>query len=89
MKIWITKYALTKGIYSFETKPKDNEAVVARTLVNGDLDYYQYFTKNQWCKTKEEALAVAEEMRIKKLQQLDDQIRKLSVKKIKVTDFDL
>jgi len=88
MKVWITKFALTSGIYAVEADISVSPGYVStRTCPNGTRGYTQLFSKKYWCETKEEALAVAEEMRIKKLQSLNKQIKKLSVKEIKINDY--
>ncbi len=72
MKVYITKYALTGGILEKEGYiVKDNDRMVA-------IDGYNYYHKPFWHITKEDAIKHAEEMRIKKLQSLDKQIKKIS-----------
>ena len=74
MLVWITKYALTKGIYQI-----DAEGSATSTMVVGKVGgYRQCFHKNEWFESKEDAIANAEERRIKKLQSLDKQIKNVS-----------
>ena len=80
MKVWITKYALTRGI---EEITSDD---VSRMLIekNGDLVMYgkscmlpvRYNTDN-YSLDKESAIKKAEEMRKKKIESLKKQIEKL------------
>lgn len=63
-KVWITKYALTDGIIETETIDKDYES----TLISVErFGRYSYFHPSDWCASKEEAIAKAEEMRQKKI----------------------
>ena len=80
MKVWITKYALTRGI---EEITSDD---VSRMLIekNGDLVMcgksgmfpVRYSTDN-YSLDKESAIKKAEEMRQKKIASLKNQIKKL------------
>ena len=73
-KVWITKYALTQGIFEAEGKVFSGEYF--------DIGCRDgLFTKNEWHHTKSEAIARAEEMRIAKLKSLDKQIKKISALK--------
>lgn len=74
MKVWITKYALTKGILQEEGETfKGNPNYL---MVKG---YYSdfYGEGNEWHRTKESAIKKAEEMRQKKIASLKKQIEKL------------
>ncbi len=74
VKIWITKYALTSGI--FETCAVitgDNMASYKR-----DGRYTEFAHGKQFHLSNESAIAEAEEMRIKKLKSLEKQIKKVS-----------
>lgn len=72
MKVWITKYALTKGILEKEVEDcgdgmvKDSESYLP-----------SYYHGTDWHKDKKSAVAKAEEMRIKKISSLEKQIKKL------------
>jgi hypothetical protein len=63
MKVWITKYALTKGIIEVDD-PKNCNNDLIKCLVLGSLIYFIGEGK-EWHKTKERAIAKAEEMRVK------------------------
>lgn len=75
-KVWITKYALTKGIST-------REHVLVCSGINDDMivategHYQSYYHKPEWHETEESAIARAEEMRLKKIQSLEKQIEKL------------
>jgi hypothetical protein len=64
MKIWVTRYALTKGIYAAEAEKTDTEGM----LCVG----YQYFhgEGKQWHRTEADALKQAISMAEKKAQKL-------------------
>ena len=87
MRIFITKYALTSGIEEIEVNKEDieNDGYV---LVKQDR-LPTFFRKNEWAKTKEEALEIAEEMRKNKIASLKKQIEKLKKKKIKIKLLDV
>jgi hypothetical protein len=79
-KAWITKYALTQGIYEIG-------AVVCDTDESGDMieeiklaaatSNYYHGKGRDWHETKESAIACAEEMRKKKIAAMKKQIVKL------------
>ena len=74
--VWITKYALTKGIFKREVIQIEGNTVYVvdeKAMNRRDL----YF-KNDWHLTGEDAIIVAEEKRIKKLANLNKQIKKIS-----------
>jgi hypothetical protein len=64
MKVWITKYALTKGIIEVDDAQNCNDASMIKCLRIGSLSYFHGEGK-EWHKTKESAIAKAEEMRMK------------------------
>ncbi|WP_313677091.1 hypothetical protein [Pantoea vagans] len=78
---YITKYALTFGIYSTKGEVHD-DTFVQKAREIGEFD--QYFHGNEWHLSKEEALAHAEEMRIRKLKSLDKQAKKISQLKFNI-----
>lgn len=75
MKVWITKYALTQGIYEVEgeTSFRDGMFCVPKT----EKTFAAYYHKPDWHETKAEAIARAEQMRANKLKSLDKQIAKI------------
>lgn len=85
MKVWITKYALTKGIIETEvyenclgTDPTGNMISIR------EKGYVSYFhgKGNEWHTTKESAITKANEMRQKKISSLKKQIEKLEKMKL-------
>lgn len=75
MKVWITKYALTKGIIETEAKLTSKDSVSV-TEFDPRLEMH-WFYKGDWHKDKESAIKRAEEMRKKKIESLKKQIKKL------------
>lgn len=74
MKVWITKYALTKGIYEAELKKEFS----CRTIwIQRKGRYAESFDGKDWHKTKKAAIERAEEMQIKKIASLKKQIKKI------------
>lgn len=83
MKAFITKYALTRGIFE-----KDGRDVGYGTFridagfYSGHYSFaYFYYHKGEWFLTKEEAVIKAEEMRQKKIKTLEKQLSKLKTLK--------
>ena len=80
VRVWITKYALTKGILE-----RDVEDFCLNTDPTGNIicinenGYRQYFhgKGNEWHDDKQSAIAKAEMMRKKKITKLEKQIEKL------------
>lgn len=72
MKVWITKYALTKGILIKEAEECDFNG-----MIKAKYGSYYHGEGREWHRTKESAIKKAEEMRQKKIQSLKNQIEKL------------
>ena len=73
MKVWITKYALTAGIYQEEVERTERGV----WKDNGPQRCGQGFYANAWHETSESAVARAEKMRAAKIASLEKQIAKL------------
>ena len=76
MKVWISKYALTQGI--FETEAEICETFADMIKCVGEWGAFYHGEGKEWHKTKEEAIVKAEEMRLKKIESLKKQIDKLT-----------
>ncbi len=74
MKVYVTKYALTKGIFEMnvESQSEDGKSVFGKAW-----DQFYHGQGLEWCKDKASAIARAEEMRQKKIASLKKQIKKL------------
>ena len=79
MEVWITKYALTQGIFKLHVTDIGDGMV--RSADNAFEMYHE--EGRDWHRTKESAIARAEEMRLKKITSLEKQIDK-----IKKLDFE-
>ena len=75
MKVWITKYALTRGIYEIEAKVC--KSVNSQMIQEVGGQYSMYYHNDEWHETKKEAVAYAESMRDKKIASLKKKIKNL------------
>ena len=71
---WITKYALTKGIFSATVE----DCSVSEMVVDTEAEYATYYHKNEWHRSKEKAVRRAEEMRTIKIASLTKSIEKIN-----------
>lgn len=74
MKAFVTKHALTKGIIEVEATVNPN---VSDDMIMTKEQYPAYYHKGEWFETKYDAIEKAESMRIKKIESLKKQIKKL------------
>lgn len=72
IKVWISKYALTQGVFAVDAEIVDDEMI---SYPQGDFCNYAH--GNDWHRTQEAAVARAEEMRQAKIASLQKSIRKL------------
>lgn len=80
-KVFITKYALTKGILEKEAEICDYGNGYIRAYVKGEFSSYSL--GKECFKTKEQAMERAEKMRLKKIASLKKQIEALEKMKFK------
>lgn len=73
MKVWITKYAISSGILEKEARENENFP----GMITTDDGSYFHGEGKDWTRTKEEAIAIAEKMKAKKIESLKKQIKKL------------
>ena len=73
-KVYITKYALTQGIYEMNV---DHMSDDGDTVYGKAWNEFYHGNGKEWHYTKEGAIKRAEELRIKKIQSLKKQIEKL------------
>lgn len=78
---YITRYALSTGIYKAAGR-YDGSVFTQTRSGNGAFD--QSFHGNDFWFSEDEAIRRAEEMRIKKLQSLDKQMKKISAMKFEI-----
>jgi hypothetical protein len=74
MKVFITKYALTKGILEFDDAEICNSSGMIKI---SELGGNGYFFDKEWHRDKESAIAKAEEMRLKSIKSHEKAILKL------------
>ena len=77
LTVWVTKYALTTGIWKHEAETTHSEDMIC---VRGDKtkgEFDQHFHGKDWHTSEKAAKERAEEMRIKKLKSIDKQIKKI------------
>ncbi len=74
MKVWIMKYALTQGIFEVDADDDVDDGIISYQPP-GCLTVW--LNKKYWRETKAEAIAIANEMRIRKIANLRKQIEKL------------
>lgn len=74
MKVFISKYALTTGIFDVYDAEQSGDRMICFKSCAG---YLQYVHKPHWHETKQEAIEKAENMRLKKIASLKKQIEKL------------
>jgi len=74
-EVWITKYALTQGIYKIMVEASIEETMVVQKKT-GRMALNHYFHKPYWHLTREAAIEQAEAMRLKKLKTLKLQTMK-------------
>lgn len=76
-KAYITKYALTRGIYTAEGELKNDGDVFVQQR-DREYNFEQFFKKKEFQLTEEEALARADKMRATQLKKLAKEYQKLS-----------
>ena len=76
MKVWISKSALSTGIREADVEPS---GIILGMVVEIGKGYGSYFhgEGNEWHRSRESAVAKAEEMRAAKIASLKKQIAKL------------
>lgn len=77
MKAWITKYALTQGIYEIDAEICTNTSTDMIQDINNKYIYY-HGEGRQWHSTKEAAIIKATQMRDRKVKALHTQLNKLN-----------
>lgn len=78
MKVYITQYALTKGIIEAEARICTESSI---NMIEIEARFPTFYHKPYWHESKEDAIEHAEELRYKKVQSLLNQIKKLNTLK--------
>lgn len=76
MRVFISKYALSSGIFSVEAEFLESKDSVKYRRDGGS--FMEFAHKNEWHSCADKAIDRAEEMRIAKLKPLDKQSKKVS-----------
>lgn len=74
MKVWITKYALTEGVFEADAE------IIASGIISAAWEKgakCNNFFQGEWSESKDDAISKAEKMRQKKIASLKKQIEKL------------
>lgn len=80
MKAYVTKYALTEGILEVECDEHQNGGYLSfPSPQNPNWDIHA--SRNQWRKTRDEAVALSNAMRDKKVKNLKAQVARLEALK--------
>lgn len=75
MKVWITKYALTEGIY--ETEASDCFDISPTMISVKEDGWTKFFHGNECHRTREGAVSRANEMKTKRIASLKRQLAKV------------
>lgn len=77
MRVWITKYATTKGICEVEANATSFGGMLKYTIGGGSFTRYLHKEGRDYELTREAAIISADRMRAKKIASLEKQIAKL------------
>lgn len=85
MKVWITKYALTQGVFCVEGRPVETGTDM---LAYGPRNASRYVHKEgrDWHRTLEAAMTRAEQLRQTRIAALTRQLAQVTKMKIRVVD---
>ena len=81
MIVYITKYALTQGIFEKEAKMCGTDGRMINCDFDTNLGEYYFDEGKDWHRTLEGAIARAEEMRTKKVASLQKSLKKIKALK--------
>ncbi len=84
MKVYITKYALTEGIYSAEADLCSDRMIVIRS--SDRLPTYVHGEGKDWHRTPQAAIQRAEVMRLKAIQSVKKKLASLQAMKFEISD---
>jgi len=84
MQVFITKWALSYGIFEIDADLHSNKGMVSFRRSPEHFEEYCHHEGKDWHLTREGAVNRAEEMRIAKLKSLDKQTKKISAMKFKI-----
>ena len=76
MKVWITKYALTEGIFEVDAEFREGDTMISYKL-DDRYSQYAHGEGREWCATEAAAKERAEDMRKARIASLRKSIAKL------------
>ena len=85
--VWITKYALTKGVFVGRAKVMPRETIAVEPSIGPG---FSYFHRNEWHQSKEAADARVREMAISRIVSLKKKlaaVEKIAAEGVKVTPW--
>ncbi len=85
MKVWITRYALSEGIFEVDAERTDIAGMIKYQPITSTIGNC-YSSKPDWHETFEDALKQAERMRARKITSLRSQLEKLEKLEFTKTD---
>ncbi len=80
MKIWNTKYALTAGVTEHEVEEPSSDSGLIVTREPGKMNHYLHGDGREWHRTRESAVAKANDMKRRKIESLKKQIAAIEKK---------
>lgn len=72
IKVWISKYALTKGVYEEEVRMNNRFPSTCSSIA-----HWKLYHRGEWHNDKTDAISRAEELRKLKLKSLKSQLEKI------------
>lgn len=84
MKVYITKYALTRGIIIAEAEKTGDYMI----LVKHSTGWMSYYHKGEWADNQTDAFAIVNDMLEKKIVSLEKKLEKYRNFKVKIKDCD-
>ena len=81
---WVSKYAMTKGIYEIEAEDCFD---ISPTMVHDrGAMYTTFYHKDEWHRSEAEAVAKAEAMRTARIKSLEKQIARLKAMRFEIKE---
>ena len=84
MKVWVTKYALTAGIFTKEAEIFNDDTKLCCIRGDNEYTYDQYFRGKDWHLLEKNVKIRFEEMKRKKIMSLEKQLKKIKALQFEV-----
>lgn len=85
--VYCPKYALTQGILELRVEKTEGSALVLVVEPKTSVSWYLHGEGKEWCRTFEEAVAIAERARTRKIASLKKNIKKMETMKFSVIPY--